>query len=229
MRFLLLLLCVAFIAAAAAGRAAFAEEAADPLSGLYVGVALTTGAVKNPQASVGFEVDFGFAYGANLQVGYALGPFRLEGEMLYQRHEVYDVNPRASSGIADVQYGGWLDSGALMANAYIDLDVSSQVNPYLGFGAGYSRIEAIYSQSDCVFACALKTPLVDDVDYISMWQVMAGITFMPAVPKLGAEMYIGYRYVQGEDMNFRLVGGTPFVQDGLRSHNFELGFRIYFP
>ena len=223
------LMCIAFIAAASAGRAALAEEAVEPLSGLYLGVALTTGAVEDPLATVGFEVDFGFAYGANLQVGYAAGPFRIEGEMLYQRHEVFDVNPRASSGIPDVQYGGWLDSGALMANAYVDLDLSSGVDPYIGFGVGFGRVEAIYSQSDCVFACALKTSLVDDVDYISMWQVMAGITFMPAVPKLGAEMYIGYRYVQGEDMNFQLVDGTRFVQDGLRSHNFELGFRLYFP
>lgn len=149
--------------------------------------------------------------------------------MFVQRYELFDINPDPGSGIPAVQYGGWLDLGGFMANVFLDFDISPRFRPYVGVGGGYGYVAAVYSESDCVFACALKTELVDDDDTVNLWQYMAGITIVPPELDDGVEVYLGYRYFRSTDMRFALVDGTPFRHDGMKAHIVELGVRLRFP
>lgn len=149
--------------------------------------------------------------------------------LLAHGHAVFDINPDAGSGIPAVQYGGGLDLGGAMANAYFDFDLSPSFRPYVGGGIGYGFVGARYSESNCVLACELQRKLVDDSDTVKLWQGMAGISFLWPQPRGGITLYFGYRYLRSEDMQFRLVDGTPFEHDGLRAHILEMGVRLHFP
>ena len=206
-----------------------AEPQIDPFRSLYMVMSLSVGGVEDAHANAGFEAEYGFEAGVDFGIGYAAGPFRVEAVFLGHRAEVFDINPDAGSGLPAVQYGGWLEMGGVMANAYFDFDLSPRLRPYIGGGIGYGYVEALYSESNCVFACALEDHLVDDSDTVKLWQGMAGISILRRVGLSDIAFYAGYRYLRSEDMQFRLVDGTPFEQDGLRAHILEMGVRLHFP
>lgn len=197
--------------------------------GFYVGASLFVGPGVDYRTDTGFEVEYLFAQGVDLSAGYVAGPLRIEGSLLYQRYHVEDI-AEGASGIPVAQYGGWMDTGALMANAFVDIGpASGGVRPYLGVGGGIGRIEAVLAQSNCVFACALTVPLANTSDNVALWQGMAGVSFKSPDRNQGLILDLGYRYLRSEDMHFRLVDGTPFTHEGLKSHIFEARVRIVFP
>ena len=205
------------------------EAQTDPFGGLYLVGGLSVGGIEDAWADAGFEVEYGFEAGIDFGVGYAAGPFRIEAVLLAHRAEVFDINPASGSGIPAVQYGGWLDLGGIMANAFFDFDLSPRLKPYVGAGFGYGYVEAVYSETDCVFACALDNDLVDADDTVRLWQGMVGLSIRQREGSAGIVFYTGYRYLRGEDMQFHLTDGTPFEQDGLRAHILEAGLRLHFP
>ena len=206
-----------------------AQAQTDPFGGIYMVGGLSVGGIEDASADAGFEVEYGFEVGGDFGVGYAAGPFRVEGVLLGHRAEVFDINPDSGSGIPAVQYGGQLDLVGIMANAFLDFNLSPHLRPYVGGGFGYGYVDAIYSESNCVFACALDNHLVDDSDTVKLWQGMVGLSVLQREGGAGIAFYTGYRYLRSEDMQFNLTDGTRFEQDGLRAHILEAGLRLHFP
>lgn len=229
-KILIVATCVTFVPVAATeGVAQETMPGSAPVFGPYVTMSFSLAGAEDAGTSAGFEAEYGYQYGFDLGFGYTAGPLRAEAVLFAQRYELFDINPDSGSGIPAVQYGGWLNLGGVMANVFLDFDISPRVRPYVGVGGGYGYVEAVYSESDCVFACGLKTELVDDDDTVKLWQYMAGITILPSGQSDLLEVFLGYRQFRSTDMRFTLADGTPFQHDGMKAHIVEFGVRLRFP
>jgi opacity protein-like surface antigen len=92
-------------------------------------------------------------------------------------------------------------------------------------GGGLARVSADYNESVCyIFCFSTQNEIVDDWDKVNAWQGMLGVSFASASPNM--EWYIGYRYYETEDLDFRTLSGVPFRQEGLQDHAFMFGFRF---
>lgn len=141
------------------------------------------------------EMDVGFVVGAAIGYsfiwpGYA-GAVRIEGEAIYRRHEDGEFNSQwtpitenedsISLGHETVPFEGKLDITTVMFNVLVDIPTGTRFTPYLGLGAGYSRIDVDGStgeQNRAIF-CGCYTPpyLIDETIYALSWQAIIGVSF----------------------------------------------------
>lgn len=195
-------------------------------SGFYYLMDFDIGDSANPQTDAGFGVDLDWGLGMGLGVGYRVaGMVRLEGELHanWYRAGSLDLEPAAPFPVFDYSGGVW--AVGAMANLVVDLPAWGSARPYLGAGYGFSRVAADYNESVCfIFCFSTENEVVDDWDFAKAWQAMAGISF--ANPASNSEVFVGYRYFETDDLDFRTVSGTPFVQEGIKSHSLSVGIRF---
>jgi opacity protein-like surface antigen len=200
-----------------------AKEAWD--DGFYYALDFTLGDSANPNTDAGFSVDLDWSSSAGFGVGYRLGPLRLEGQLLTQFYRVGSLDLTGGSPFPLADYSGGIRTLNGMANLYIDLPAAGKMRPYIGAGYGLARVSADYNESVCyIFCFSTQNEIVDDWDKVNAWQGMLGVSFASASPNM--EWYIGYRYYETEDLDFRTLSGVPFRQEGLQDHAFMFGFRF---
>lgn len=141
-----------------------------------------------------FENETGF--GASGALGYHFGAVRVEGEVAWRRVDIETIEVSDATGSLRAIYDvtGVIEpvlptrtavlSG--MVNGWLDLDLASPVQPFIGAGASVARVSSDNS-SDTVFA----------------WQVGVGIGFT---------LQAGYRYFRTAQGRFR----ADTTLDGLR-------------
>lgn len=139
------------------------------------------------------DLNNGFAVGG--AVGYDFGWPRLEGEVSYRRSAV-----EGASGHFGVL--------AAMLNAYLDIDTGTAMTPYVGAGAGITRMRA-----DSIGGVGT------DHDTEFAWQAIGGVKF--AVSS-ALSLFVDYRYFD------TTAGSFNGVKSDYTSHNVFAGLTYNF-
>ena len=211
---------------------ALAQEPQAPLpastgpwgDGLYLELDFSLGDSENPNTNADFGVDLDWSTSFGLGVGYRTGLLRFEGEFNTHFYRVGSLDLGVESPFAAADYAGGVNATNLMANLYVDFPKAGNMRPFLGAGYGIAWVEAEYSESVCFIYCfSTNNTVVDDSDRTVAWQAMAGLSFARSAD---LEWYLGYRYYQTGDLDFRTESGVPFRQEGIRDHAFMAGFRF---
>lgn len=186
-------------------------EAPAPVYNWYVGA--FGGLSYTPAITDGFKITFdnpGWDIGAHF--GYRWDPVRLELEYLFQRSRldipfVDDTTTNAS---------GHLNINSAMANVIYDINIDSSIVPYIGFGIGYTNIDASVNSTISLPGGGEESIDIDSGSQSKFgYQALAGIGFRVME---NATMNFGYRYFgtnKGEDERFQ-------------NHLFNVGFDYYF-
>lgn len=152
-----------------------------------------------------------YHYGGLAAVGYqwieeeSPAGFRLEVEGGYRRSYL-----EGYVDISDTYYAadGYLETGSVMGNAYVDFHLGESFSPYVGGGFGAARL----ARRD-VDLVALGLPITNKFTYTTAYQVMAGVGYkLSPGTVLGLEL----RYMQlqpfsfpdeifAEDINFKEI------------------------
>ena len=171
----------------------------------------------NAGASGTLEYDTG--WGIDGALGYSLSGsmqgLRIEGEVGYRSSDLDKFNVNGfglipgSSGDVDVWTG--------LINAYYDIDLGSNLMPYVGGGLGIARYSADISPPP-----AVAGP-IDDSDTVFAYQLSAGVGYAlsPSTTLFG-----GYRYLATDDPD--ISGQGVNVTTEYHSHNVQAGVRFSF-
>ena len=158
-------------------------------SGLYIGgniglVFLDDSDVVDPGPPVDDMVvtaDNGFSIGGFMGYAFENG-YRVEGELVYQRNNYDEVKGSIKD---DGTLDGDISSATVLANGYYDFKNKSRVTPYIGGGLGFAVIDE-------------DGALVDDHDYVFVYQFTAGVGFEITE---SITLDLKYRYVMTEDLD----------------------------
>lgn len=196
--------------------------------GFYYSFLLEAGVAPNFDTDANFEVGADWVDGIGMAAGYRAGPVRLEAELGIRDAQVSSLNLGVGNPFPDDNFGGTILSGNMMANLYIESPVAlfGRVRPYVGWGHGFSAVNARYTQATCWFAvCELDGyDVVNDWDRARARQFMAGMTISSASP--GTEIFVAYRYFETEDLEFTTLNDVDFIQDGMETYTLMIGARI---
>ncbi len=169
------------------------------------------------ETATGIEFDTlpfpGFMLSGSL--GLDFGMLRLEGEVLFTRHSLDDVEDVA--GI-DTNADGDYKTLAGMGNLFLDIPTGIGITPFLGGGVGYGRV----TFDDFAFN---GTDIADDHDDVMLYQARAGIAFALAP---FTDLTLGYRYLVADDLTLDAEVGGKIKVDKQKQHIGELGLRITF-
>ncbi len=169
-------------------------------AGFDIGVTLTNDSDNN-NVNVSFDNAANFAG----MIGYRENEnIRGEIELSYRDVNVKDVTAFGST----VSIDGKLATATILLNAFYDFTINEPIKPYLSVGVGTSmhniEVEYFSSENDTVFTYQLGAGFSYD------WNDTSALT-------------IGYRYLDGEDLNF---GGDQDFE--YSSHEIRSGIRFYF-
>ena len=148
-------------------------------------------------------------------LGLDFGLLRVEGEALFTRHSLDDVE--GVSGL-NLNADGDYEVLAGMANVFLDLPTGIGVTPFVGGGVGYGRVKLNVFSFD-------GSDIVDDEDEAMLYQARAGIAF--ALAPL-TDLTFGYRYLVIDDLTLDGERGGKVEVDTQKQHIAELGLRISF-
>ncbi len=153
------------------------------------------------------EIRMTGGFGMSGALGYRFSRFfRADLELAFRSHAIDEYRP---AGGPDLGLDGIVSSGALLANAYMDVPTGTRLTPYIGggIGAGYVALD-----SDD------RSILDDETDGVFAYQAAAGVQvrFTPLVSLFG-----GYRYFATTDPD--LGRKTEY-----RTHNLDAGLRFDF-
>lgn len=210
-------------------------QAARADDGPYLSLGIGAGFLQSLDDSDGFTTEFWPGPVFSGAAGYKWSSFRFEGEVFYGYFLVDDVSgpngsrsrPSTPCFLCNVSdANGDLSALALMANAYVDLDLTENTSLYLGGGVGGARVSADY-HFDVTFIGlpAGEIDFVDDKDQVLAYQAKIGLQF---ALNDHSDFYLGYRYFATGDLSFRTTEGGSLDQDGLATHIGEVGYRVYF-
>ncbi len=105
-----------------------------------------------PASPSGFDVNAGWLAGG--QVGYAMTPFRIEGEIVHRRHGGDDVDlvvpgdPKQAEFVQRREKISNVRGTGLFANVYYDFGAARttrRLTPYIGVGLGLMRLDMNYA------------------------------------------------------------------------------------
>ncbi|MCI4588938.1 porin family protein [Sphingobium sp. BYY-5] len=150
--------------------------------------------------------------------GYDFGMFRIEQSAGYMSLKAKGLNQDDFTGEGRnkamfVQLGG-----------YVDIPLSSMIEPYVGGGVGVARVDAQLSRSDSLLG---TTSNYSGKDWGLLWHVDAGVGVKVA-PKVTVEL--GARYTQVSSLKFDGVSGgqaTTF-EPTMRTISGTMGVRYKF-
>ncbi|MFC1673102.1 OmpA family protein [Pseudomonadota bacterium] len=202
----------ALLTAAAVGVCASAAMAQDASPSYYLGAGV--GLVDVPDTNVTDtakrKVKFDNGNMGSLFLGYDYAsPWRGEVELSRRAAGLKSVAGTAASG-------EWLAT-SLMANAIYDFDINAPVTPYLGLGAGFSRVEFDN-------ASPFGASSINDTDTAMALQGIAGVSYAVAD---NLNLFADYRYFTARDVDMRTVAGTSASFDA-NTHSVMVGLRFDF-
>jgi opacity protein-like surface antigen len=176
-------------------------------SGLYISIAAGgsdgsfvntnwTDSAYDPGGSLNRTFVVDYHYGGLVALGYqwagenSPADIRLEIEGGYRRSylEAF-VESDGTYFVAD----GYLETGSVMANGYVDFHLGEAVSPYLGAGFGAARL----ARRDLVIAGF--PPISNKYTYSTAWQLMAGVGYKLSP---GAVLGLEFRYMELQEFSF---------------------------
>lgn len=163
----------------------------------------------------------------NAALGYRFGNFRVEGEFSFFNNPIKlsSATVPRQFGIAPASADGNVNLRAYMANVYYDIPLrNSRLKPYVGGGIGFYQSE-INGLTASFFPIANIPPVNATSDTPFAYQLRAGLSY---VLSRKADVYLGYRFFRGEELEFSAAGLGTFHPNGAKVHNIELGFRASF-
>lgn len=192
--------------------AMLAAPAAQAAESWYLGAAGGWNHVNDVDIKPGDEIGIGSGVAGRVIAGLPVGNgFRVEGEGGYSWMDGVETSK--------------ISIANLHANLMYDVPTGWIINPYIGLGAGMSRVHM-----DSITTTDIAK--MDDVDYVPSYAVMVGLSGQ-ATESL--TIFGGYRYFNTLEADFKVDQGTARVSTGttvkthdLQSHIFEIGLRYGF-
>ena len=148
-------------------------------------------------------------------LGLDFGLLRLEGEALFTRHSLDDVEGVLGR---DLNADGDYEALAGMGNLFLDIPTGIFVTPFVGGGVGYGRVKFDNFSFDGM-------DIADDKDDAMLYQARAGFAFAVAP---SVDLTLGYRYLVIDDVTLDGENGGKIKVDKQKQHIAELGLRITF-
>lgn len=185
---------------------ALAQESTSD-SGLYIGIAAGgsdgsfvntnwTGSAYDPGGTLETTWVVDYHYGGLVALGYqwagedSPADMRLEIEGGYRRSYIEAfVDPDGLYYVAD----GYLETGSVMANGYVDFHLGEAVSPYLGAGFGAARL----ARRDLILEGLAA--FSNKYTYTTAWQLMAGVGYKLSP---GAVLGLEFRYMELQEFSF---------------------------
>jgi len=179
---------------------------------LYGGAAL--GLIDGPDTTAsgtsGGTVNFDTGGVAAVFIGKRLDQnWRGEAELARRGLDLSSVSGTTASGDAKAT--------SLMGSAFYDLDVKAVVQPYIGAGVGFAKVEMDG-------ASPFGGSTINDSDTIGAFQAIAGASY-----RLNdqIDLFADYRYFATADADFTTAAGTRTSMD-LSTHSVMAGLRFEF-
>lgn len=198
---------LSIIAGACALFAACTVQAADnsPYFSASVGMSSLNDATLT---DAGVSVDTGFNTGVSLAAaaGYAFDAARAELELAYRKNAI-DSFTFAGTSVAG---SGDVTGKSIMANLYYDFSPAAQWSPFIGVGAGLTKVEV----ED---AAVLGTIIGGADDTVFSWQMTAGVSCKITE---ASSLDLSYRYFNAADPDFQGINAE------YSGHNLMAGLRI---
>jgi opacity protein-like surface antigen len=179
--------------------------------------------------------DFTEGYSFNFALGYALGNgLRVEAEGGYIENCFEEMNVEmlgtlelTNTPTGKTKIAGEFSALTLMLNAYYDVDLGSNLMPYLGGGLGIARLSSGRKLGE---GAASGRILVDDDDYVFAYQVGAGLGYRISNGLIGGNgltVSLDYRYLASlEDPKFKGALTGNFVESEFGGHYIGGGIRL---
>ena len=190
------------------------------------------------------DITFNTAWGAGFAAGRSFGDFRVEGEGLWRRAGLRDVeiSHQMGSPVAGAQetrlesaldVSGNMDLWMGMLNIYYDVPAAKAFRPYLGAGAG--TVHAFMNKKASIGnrlrdgrVVEFATDDRDEDRWGFCWQAQAGAGFGLSE---SLTVQLGYRFVHAPSLKFRLFENlveSPTTVKVKPLHSFDLGLRLNF-
>ncbi|MEM7124371.1 MAG: outer membrane beta-barrel protein [Pseudomonadota bacterium] len=163
-----------------------------------------------------FEYDTG--WGIDGALGYSLSGsmqgVRVEGEVGYRSNDIDKVNVN-NFGLVPGGTGD-IDVWTGLINGYYDIDLGSNIMPYVGAGLGIAHVDG---------QVIVPGPggRISDSETVFAYQFSAGLGYAVSP---STTLFAGYRYLATDDIDFS--GGGTTVSSEYHSHNAQAGVRFSF-
>lgn len=136
------------------------------------------------------ELDLGYVAGASIGYTFAYpryaGDIRVEAEAIYRYHENGQTNadwiavePGQAIGHVISDIDGTVQYQSAMANVLVDFHTGSRFVPFLGLGAGLTRMDIdalLFDEGRFVYGHPFPI-VIDETTYALSWQAIAGLGF----------------------------------------------------
>ena len=167
----------AFAAVLLLGGALPAHGAGGPYLSVHGGPTYLQGEDLDLAGGGRIEPDYEFGYLLGAAAGYGFGPFRVEGEVAFQRNGL-DGGDSGGLGIAVDDLSGHAAIVSFLVNGYYDIDLGHPLRPFVGAGAGVARV-ALRDVDATVTVAGVPASvrLIDDEDTVFAAQALAGLSF----------------------------------------------------
>jgi opacity protein-like surface antigen len=156
---------------------------------------------------------FGGAVGANVQDNICV-----EAALDYRKNKADSLTITNAGGLTGLttDASGNVTSVSVMGNAYYDVDMSGEIQPYVTGGIGLARLDADISSNG--------VDIVDDSDTVFAYQIGAGFGY--GINE-NSTLDIGYRYFGTADPTLTDAGGDSFDSE-YNAHTVMAGVRYKF-
>lgn len=163
-------------------------------------------------------VKYNDGHGLGLAVGYAFdNHLRVEGELARRVNRFDSVAAGGGAFFADIQGPSVFTTG--LVNIYYDIETPTPLTPYIGAGAGLTRVR------QKIFAATLGGDNANDRDYVGTYQLSAGVSYR-VTPRVS--VFTGYRYMGYENVRMTAFSGTISKFDETRTQEAQAGLRYHF-
>ena len=198
------------------------------IGGMYVVPTDSSLSAEIDGLTIGSEIEMDGGIGLTAAVGYvASGGLRGEIELGYRNtgwDNLSGVSASDSGSTVSVDtkipLPGDLRSISLMANGFVDFEVSWGVRPYIGAGVGIVQHEGSFDEttfdSD---GDTITSPEVSESDVVTGFQLMAGLSYPMSD---NTDIRLGYRYFATSDADF------DGIEASYGSHSLEMGLLFRF-
>src|SRR3954466_13138150 len=156
---------------------AFARDGAWYVGGEFGAMIVEDSNVNVGATSNALRLRYRYGYDGDINVGYDLGSFRIEGEVAYKRARIKsEINTIAFPGQNPANFTGSNRSSgnqsalSFMLNGMLDFGDDAGISGFVGGGAGIARVKINNAR---IFSN--PSPYLDDSDSRFAWQVFAGV------------------------------------------------------
>lgn len=162
------------------------------------------------------ELDDGFL--AGIAIGKTVGNFRFEFETTYRKNEIDSYNLNVGGFTVTTTGDQEIDTLSLMANIFIDFEITDSTAFFIGGGVGAAYIDATVSAT-ATDGGANTGSLVSDDTWVMAYQGMAGFSYEL---NRHTKLFVQYRLFTTDDPSF----ANSTVYEAPLSHEIVAGVTV---